>query len=403
MSVTSPVTIIGAGQVGAVLAFKLINKNIPVRIFDSGIKMIRRNAQVPWGWFRRKSLQQKVRLYDGPLGSHLSILPNNQTFGKMLITTHDNKKVNRWNEWIKSTKTDAQILTPKEAEKQYDIREDYFQGTGGILVCDSNDFIIDFQQLNRNMWDFLSNNRLCEFYQNSPIDKMSFTNEGTIIESNGQKINCDKTIVAVGNQTEKLIKNYKNPIIKTTLPWAITSIPKKQKYIALWNQSSSLQMFGKDKINFTKIGCGNNCVLDINETKFKNFPYFSSMGFKGLKNITFTFSDDTKKIALLKLLEQSLSELKYLGIELSIQESNSCTVDMTPTLCPVVKFIGNNNTLVINGFSGSGFTSHEDWFSESVIKSLFSGIIDDKLKPFGDKTLYHHLNPTENERTYTFA
>jgi glycine/D-amino acid oxidase-like deaminating enzyme len=391
--------------VGAIIAFRLIQRNIPVRIFDSGTKMMRNNAQVPWGWFRRKSLQQKVRLHNEPLDLPVLQSTSNKTFGKMIITTRDNNKVGRWKEWISSTNTDASILTPKEAEQEYDIREDYFLNSGGILVCDSNDFIIDFQELNRNIWDFLENNKLCEMHTNTPIDKISFANGETVIESNGDKINCKKTIVSVGNQTEKLIKIYKNPIIKTTLPWAITTSPDKKKYVALWNQNSSIQMFSDSDNNtqMTKIGCGNNCVLDIRQTKLENLPYFASMGYKGLKNITFVGNENKKNYALEKLIEESVNELKYLGLDVTINDMNACTVDMTPTLCPVVKFIGNNNTMVINGFSGSGFTSNENWFAESVIKTLFSGIIDDKLKTFGDKTFIGHIMPTSKEKTYTLA
>jgi hypothetical protein len=383
-------TIVGAGQAGGILAYNLLKRNIPVRIFDAGNKVTRPNAQVPWGWFRRVSLQQKVRVHKSNL--NLPFEPR-LTRGPMLVTTSDYNRVGRWKEWMNKVDTDAKILTPRETNDIYDIPIEHFgEENGGTFVCDSGDFIIDLQGINHEIWDYLENHPDCELHSNAHVDKVDTVDDNTVLTINGEKIATDKTIISVGNYTGNLLGSY-SPIVKMTLPWAITTTPEQKKFIALWTQDSSIQMFSD---GFTKIGCGSNAILsDVNVSEL---PYFYNMGKKGISNTHIPFPGTNDR-----LLDGSIKELESVGIMVKETERDSCDVDMTPTFCPVARFYGNQNTMVIGGFSGSGFTVYEGWFSESVLKSLESGQIDEKLRPFGERNLQEHLNPKEDEKSYVFV
>lgn len=57
----TPITIVGAGQLGGLLSYTMLKKGLSVRVIDSGSKYLRINRQIPWGWLRKFSLQSELK------------------------------------------------------------------------------------------------------------------------------------------------------------------------------------------------------------------------------------------------------------------------------------------------------------------------------------------------------
>ena len=144
----SPITIIGCGQAGSSIAYHCLQLGHSVRILGarkrSGAK---ENQQIPWGWYRKRSLQselkRQVTLPDFPFPEFEDRI--HKTEGPMLITTKKNAVVRSWCEWVNECEnTDARVLTPAVAGLEYDLPDTYFEGNGGVFVCDTRDYLIDF-------------------------------------------------------------------------------------------------------------------------------------------------------------------------------------------------------------------------------------------------------------------
>lgn len=127
-------TIVGAGQMGGMLAHNLLKKGRSVRVIDSGNKFSRENNQTPWGWIRKFSLQSKLKKNLMVNKFPISDIKVNQTYGPMLITSTKNKSIYAWDNWIlNNPETDSSILTPLEAYRIFDINKDYFEGQGAFM------------------------------------------------------------------------------------------------------------------------------------------------------------------------------------------------------------------------------------------------------------------------------
>ena len=87
---TRPITIVGLGQAGGILSYKLLELGHRIRVIESRD----RNStvgdnQTPWGWYRKISLQSPLKKNlmspDFPIPDlHQTI---NTTYGPMLITS----------------------------------------------------------------------------------------------------------------------------------------------------------------------------------------------------------------------------------------------------------------------------------------------------------------------------
>ena len=160
-----PITIVGAGQMGSMIAYHLLKDGHKVRVIDSGTKTQREHKQTPWGWLRKFSLQSKAKkelvVHAPPIySSLLSNLNVGSTYGPMLITSKKNKSIHAWRKWIsQNPETDSHVLLPNEASKHYHLSEDYFKGQGGVYVCDTRDSLIDYSLLNEYLWDYMASHR----------------------------------------------------------------------------------------------------------------------------------------------------------------------------------------------------------------------------------------------------
>lgn len=379
--IMNPVTVIGAGQAGANLTKRLLERGIPVRLLDIGEKMQREHAQVPWGWFRKVSLQQRVR---NPMNNDVDKDFKSAKHGAMILTTKLESKVNMWKYWL-ATNPDstAKLLSASELGQKIGANMEGYWG----FLCDHRDFLVDMQQLNYRLWEELKANPLCRL--ETGISAVRFTSAGIHL-SNGEVIQ-NRTILAIGNRTNKVLPFY-HPFLKTRLPWAWVKISKKgQLPMCLWNQNSSLQIYD-DKV---KLGCGSNAIF--HSVSPWALPYFSNIAMSGLSNIYGPWTTDMQLITLAQ------KELNRFGIETEvIGEPCSCVVDLTPTFVPMVRTLGTG-MVAVAGFSGSGFTSYETWFQDDVIDLLLTGKRHQRLNSYDKKSLHEHLNPTPEEQMFVFT
>ena len=398
-SAASPYTIVGAGLAGSIIAYRLLQQGKYVRIFDQGSKENRANQQIPWGWYRRISLQCTAKLKTTNFNlNHIPFVDKIKlTKGPMLISTQSLSAVNGWKYWLKNNQySDAKILSPPDAHKMFNISRD-FLGHGSLFVCDSRDMLIDFRELNYNLWDYLKNNKQCEFVENAQLqqiiyDKNNVKNRIThLLFNGGMMVEIDKAIVAIGNQTN--IFKECAPTINLKLPYAYVKYKNnpEQQYISLWNRNSTINCFSDGTF---KIACGNQSIVEIKSliASLKHLPYFLTSFMNGHSNIHYNKDGS-------KLIKNALDELKLLGYaepnEISIKE---CTIDLTPTLCPHVFFL--NNLLIVNGFSGSGSILLELWIAQSLINSLNKLELDEQLKDFNpNPSLLYNLYPPRNKIT----
>ena len=84
---TKYITVIGGGQFCAFLSYNLLRRGKKVILIDEGTKLLRKNAQIPWGWMRKFSLQSELKKN---LMSNENFLPDiniNKNYGPMLISS----------------------------------------------------------------------------------------------------------------------------------------------------------------------------------------------------------------------------------------------------------------------------------------------------------------------------
>ena len=397
----SNITILGAGQVGSLLAYKLIQKGISVRIIDDRSKFEKKNNQVPWGWFRKFSLQSQVKKQimteEFPIELNDKSLIK-MTKGPMLISSKNQKSIYAWREWIKNNpETDARVFSPNESERQFNINKEYLGSDGGIFMCDSRDYLMDFTSLNQVIWDYLKQSKYCEFIESCEIKGIKINEKKDIathlITDNNDLIQIDKTVCCLGNQTQKVL-GENVPIMNITLPYAMISGLKPQNFTALWNKNSALNIFDD---NTVKLACGVNSIFNLKTINPLNIHNFANMGYKGLANVYF-------KINERQMIKMALDELPLLGINEKgeIISQTSCTTDMTPNLCPYIYFVPKaKNILSINGLSASGSMVIDNSFMNLLIDSIQKQKLNKNLEVFNPKnnTLLDYWFIPKNKQT----
>lgn len=381
----SPITIVGAGQVGSLLAYKLLKRGRSVRILDSRSKFEKKNNQIPWGWFRKFSLQSQVKKQIMTEKFPIDLIDEsliNKTKGPMLISSRNKTSIDAWREWIKSnSETDARVFSPKESEDLFNINKKYLGSKGGVFMCDSRDYLMDFTLLNQVIWEYLKQNEKCEFIESCEIKSIKldkYTNIAThLITKNNELIEIDKAICCIGNQTQKVL-GENVPIINITLPYAMVSGLKPKNYVALWNKNSAINIFDDSTV---KLACGVNSIFDLKTINPYNIHNFANMGFKGLSNIYF-------KVNETEMIKMALHELPLIGIDekIEIKFQTSCTTDMTPNLCPYIYFVPKaKNILSVNGLSASGSMVIDDSFMNLLIDSIEKQRLNKTLEAFNPK------------------
>ena len=373
-----PITIVGAGLSGSIIAFSLLKLGMKVQIIDSGNIFNRKYQQEPWGWRRRISLHAKVKT---KYIKHNNFLDEFHTkiMGPMLISTKNNTTYHLWKQWIQNNNTNAYVLSPNEACNEFTIPRSYFSqnNEGGIFVCDNRDYLMNFNNFNRNMWDYLSQQPNCELIPDELINKIGIENNKVIyVGSNNNIFFIDKLILCLGNQTNNLLRHIGQyiPIMNIKLPYIYKRVIVDKPYISLWNKESTINYFPN---SIVKIGCGSQSLF-VNNNDLLSYLYFALLGLKNYKNIHFT----TKE----KLIQNAINELERLDITLPTNEYEyieDCNVDLTTSLSPIVDFLpSTNNTMVITGFSGSGSMLMESWFIDAITSSIINNKLNNNLNPF---------------------
>lgn len=401
--INKSITIVGAGQLGGLIAHHLLEKGRQVKIIDSGSKLIRENRQIPWGWVRKFSLQSDLK--KGLVENKFPIPEVNNKFyhnyGPMLISSKNQNTINAWQEWIfKNPETNAQIFSPKQANIEFELNEEYFEGNGGVFMLDSRDYIMDFSKMNEYIWDYLESHPNCKLIDNCKVEKINTNknNIATSIDTNRGKLGFDKMILCIGNQSQYLVdKNI--PKINIRLPYTFIDSITDKNYIGLWNKDSSLTYFSNGNI---KLSCGTQSSFNPKQLyydkkiNFSNLINFSKMGLDGLNNLNINVSNDI-------LINKALDELKILGIDDNIKfdEIKYCDIDLTPNLCPYIYYMPSaTNILNVSGFSGSGSIIIDSNFINLIIDSIENEKINKNLVDFQpSKSILENLFPPKNKRT----
>ena len=371
------ITIIGGGQLGAFLSYNLLRLGKKVVLIDEGTKEIRKNAQVPWGWMRKFSLQSELKKNLVNNDSFLPDIKISKNYGPMLISSMNNNSIIQWKEWLKNNSdSDGKVFNPKEAYTLFNLNEDYFQGKGGIFMCDSRDFIMDFSKVNEQIWDYLHNDKNCKIIENCKVNSIiSKDNIASHLVTDIGRLNIDKVVLCIGNQSKQLF-DINTPKLNIKLPYTYLNNDLNKKYIGLWNKDSSLTLFKNNKI---KLSCGTQSIFDFSQLNLYNSLNFSKMGLNGFSNLNYN------KLPI-DLIESAISELKIINdddINLKYKEIDYCDIDLTPSLCPYIHFLKNsNNILNINGFSGSGSMIYDNNFINLIIDSIDNNNIHKNLIEF---------------------
>ena len=337
--------VVGCGQVGTIMCNYFLARQFPLTIYDTNNNF----AQIPWGWMRRVTLQQKERLRF-PL-QPLSLPEMYIRRGPMIISTQEKQRVDKWKQWLSLNHkwTNARMLKPNEA-LDWDIPQKY------NLLCDQNDYLFDFNQYKNDSIAILKVQT--QWISESPMQRLCWNDdwvEGILLQ-NGRFVRVaknEKILLCIGNQTNRF---FSFPIGGVTLQY--TTVAKKQipekPYIAHWTDSTSIQYFH----DYVKIGCGmNGKISTLPPVSFwlKFFPLLGKQNYSWKNSIT--------------------QVRQHWDLNDAFQ---SCEVDITPDFLPIIEPIGKNLTIVC-GLSGSGFTVYEPWFQEHVRYVLFH---DTTVNPF---------------------
>jgi len=389
-----PITIVGAGQMGSMLGYRLLKKGYKIRIIEAGNKNYKDNSQTPWGWLRKFSLQSEAKknLMSNEFPFNDIKKEINYTQGPLLITTKSNKTIDLWNDWIKNNnETDARILNPTDSFNQFNLNSDYFKNDGGTFICDSRDALIDYSLLNNYLLDYFENNPNCDYIENTIVNGIKINkSKATHILTNNDEIPIDKTFFCIGNQTSDIL-DYSIPIMKIKLPYLFIDNFPKTNYTAIWNNKSSLQYFKEGQI---KIGSGTQSIFNFKNIKLINSLYFINMGLEGYKNIHYNGNET-------KLIENAIDELQVLNNfdYPKCQKIQTCILDVTPNFCPYIYFLPKaNNILSISSFSGSGSMTLDNSFVDLLIESIEKNKLNKKLDYFApDYSIINNLLPSKNK------
>lgn len=388
-----PITIIGAGQVGGLLSYQLLQKGHNIRVIDSGSKLLRQNRQIPWGWLRKFSLQSDLKKNIIEDKFPIANINVNKTNGPMLISSKKNESLLSWKEWInKNPETDSRIFNYKQASKEFDLNEEYFEGKGGLFMCDSRDYLMDFSLMNEYIWDYLYDNPNCELIENCEVKSIIKKNNiAEKILTNQGEIELEKTVLCVGNQSQ-LISDLKTPKLNIRLPYAFIKPIEPKNYIGLWNKYSSLSFFSNGDI---KLSCGTQSSFNPKQLNYINTINFCRMGILGLPNLNLNTPDEI-------LINKALEELEILGIKdkIKFDEIKYCDIDLTPNLCPYIYFMKESkNILNISGFSGSGSMIIDPNFINLLIDSIENEKLNSKLLEFqpANSILKYNYPPANKE------
>lgn len=344
-------TIVGCGQVGAVLAHSL-QPHYHLRILES--TRHESFGQQPWGWLRRVTLQQPRRL-QLPL-QELS-LPSFE--GPMFFTTNSHHRMQLWKKWLECNQgnTDAEIYVGNHPGG-FGLKDTY------KLRCDSRDSLFDFKEHRHQLVSKLQ--KTTDFFENAEAQEFHWKDDVLIglTTTSGEFVSTidHKVLVCIGNNTRKFLKI---PTLGMRLAFSKFS-PKEAPYRAVWRDDSSIHYFPK----YTKVGCGFRGTVAY-LPPYRYLPFFLPM----LKKSHYSMLTSTR--SQLKEATEAWS--------LPMGEASSCVVDITPSFLPVIQPIGN--ATFIYGMSGSGFTVYEPWFQKIVF-----GVLENKVTNPFDK--YTSLFPT---------
>ena len=390
----NPITIVGAGQVGGLLSYKLLTSGFKIRVIDAGSKLIRDNRQVPWGWLRKFSLQSELKKSLMTNEFPLSDINIDQNKGPMLITSKNNESVYQWKDWItKNNNTDSKVFTPKEANNIFGLNEEYFNNQGGVYMCDSRDYLINFSKFNEYIWDYLKSHKNCELIDICHVyDIKKNNNTATHIITNQGDIEVSKLVLSIGNQSlNKFERNI--PKLNITLPYTFIESIDTKPFISIWNKDSSLSYFGNGDI---KLACGTQSIFNPRQLNLIKALHFSKMGLAGLSNLNLGKTN-------LDLIKSAEKELKLLGINNKIvyTDVKSCDIDLTPNLCPYIYFVpGATNVLNVTGFSGAGSMILDNNFIHLLIDSIINDKLNKKLLEFQpSKNILKNINTPDNKKT----
>ncbi|VVU94683.1 hypothetical protein CPAV1605_408 [seawater metagenome] len=393
---TKKFTIVGAGQFGTMIAYHLLKRGKKVKLIDAGSQLLRENQQIPWGWYRKFSLQSEVKknIMSQDFAFKDFIKKINYNSGPMLISTQNDNTIEAWKNWISTNpESDAKVFLPNESSKRFNIDGEYFKNKGGIFQCDSRDVIFDFSMLNNNLWEFLKNHKDCEIIEDCNVKGLiKNNNKATHIITDDANIPIDKTFFCIGNQTSKILDSSL-PVMELTLPYVFCQQIPKQEYAGIWNKYSSLTFFNNSDV---KLACGTQSLFPYNSIKFNTLHHFANMGIKGYSNLSFIRNKEY-------LINEAKKELEYFGVN-NIKEKSeikTCNLDVTPTLCPYVYFPNNaQNILSLSGLSGSGSMALDTNFINLIIKSLDDGKLDNKISCFQPtSSIYENWFPPKEKQT----
>ena len=390
----TPITIVGAGQLGGLLSYTMLKKGLSVRVIDSGSKYLRKNRQIPWGWLRKFSLQSELKKSIMVDEFPIPKVNLDQNHGPMLITSKNDKSLCEWYNWIEQNpETNSRVFKPKEASNLFNINEEYFQGKGGIYMCDTRDYLINFAKMNEHIWDYLVSHDNCELIEDCHVEDIKRDNITAthLITSKGE-IEVNKLVISVGNQSTGLVADGVAKL-NITLPYTFIDSISKQKFASIWNKDSSLSFFGNGDI---KLACGTQSIFDYKQLNVSNALHFSKMGLSGLSNLNLGKTNE-------QLIKSAEEELKLIGItdELKYNTVESCNIDLTPNLCPYIYFLPNaTNTLHITGFSGSGSMIIDPNFMNLLIDTVENQKLNTKLSQFQpSKNFLKNIFTPENKKT----
>ena len=397
-----PITIVGCGQAGSSIAYHCLQRGYPVRILDARAEpSVKQNQQIPWGWYRKISLQSSLKRRlttpDFPFPEWTGHI--NQTNGPMLITTKNDSVVHQWKRWCEECEgTDARIVTPANAEQEFHLSADYFAHHGGVFVCDSRDYLIDFNALNTQLWEYFDAHPDCEWVKGCRVGRVTTHPESGRIQLHTTQgtIPSHHTLFTVGNQSSSLFPEQ--PIVQIRLPYATVHQPADHKYISLWNKDSSVLFYNDGT---TKIACGVQSAFDLSASNWSTLHHFMAMGIRGWSNLNLCTTNEV-------MMRRASRELSQIGVDVALDDEDNiewCNVDVTPNLCPYIYLPISSpcsaNVLSVSGLSGSGTMVLDSFLVNKIINSVIDGRLDKDLEPFHPamQTLYSSWFPPKDKQT----